>query len=128
MLAKFLPRAAPKTSRKLWWALTVALYPPASLIATTAGCAGSLCKLSCGESNVCLAGGCFPDDKSQCVDYIDSPYWTSTWEKGSAIHCVRNFDANGTPTSVSCIGIIGEAKDIACTCNFVYSNGVAHCG
>jgi hypothetical protein len=114
--------------RRLGWLIVAGLFPSASLLGTTSGCAGSDCTFQCHLTNVCLDAGCFHDNQSQCADYPNSSEWTTTWEKGAAIHCARQRDANGNTLSVSCIGTEGEATDVACICKFTTVNGVVQCG
>jgi len=118
----------PRIARKLCWALVVCLFPPASLVVTATGCAGSQCAMTCNATNVCLTGGCFHDKKEHCEDYPPQSGWDTAWEQSSSIRCDKLLDAAGTPISVTCKGTGGEATGESCTCNFVTANGVAKCG
>ena len=117
-----------KRAVRIAWSLLPALFPPASLATTLTGCAGSACKFQCGTTSVCLTGGCFHDDQSQCADYPPASEWTTSWEKGASINCQRTRDASGKPLSVSCVGTQGEAQQVSCSCTFVEVNGVLQCG
>jgi len=117
-----------RTAKKLVGVIAVLLFPPASLLAALPGCAGSTCKLTCNETNVCLTGGCFHDDKSQCADYVSALEWDTAWEKNASVHCQQLLDASGHEIGVTCVGTSGEPQDIRCTCNFVMVGGVRKCG
>ncbi len=115
-------------ARNLGWAAAVSLYPPASLVVTATGCAGSQCTMACSETNVCLTSGCFHDKKDHCEDYLPQTGWNTSWDLGPSIRCDKLLDANGNVISVTCKGTAGEATGDSCSCNFVYTNGVQKCG
>jgi hypothetical protein len=114
--------------RKLGWVLAVSLYPPASLVVTATGCAGSQCTMTCSETNVCLTAGCFHDKKDHCEIYPPETGWNTQWDSGSEVRCDKLLNASGTAIAVTCKGISGAITGDSCTCNFVYTNGVMKCG
>ena len=112
----------------LWLALCCLVGPSASLIAATSSCSGSTCQMNCTETSLCATGGCFHDGKDKCEDYPDSSGWTTTWTQGPTFRCDKLFDANQNVIGVTCRGTDGEAAGDSCTCNYLYTNGVKHCG
>src|ERR1700690_106129 len=90
-------RAIPRILRKSCWVLAASLYPPASLVVTVTGCAGSQCAMTCSVTNVCLTSGCFQDKKDHCEDYPVATGWNTSWELSSSIRCDQALEPNGTP-------------------------------